>query len=150
MKAYKLLILLLAIIIILSIGNSSFAEESSLELLARLIEGEAEGESIYGKLAVGTVVMNRLESSFFPDTIEEVIFQPYHFSVVWQKRWKKIKPTDQSIEAAKKVVEGYRSFWKNYLYYYNPELAKNKEFIESLNKDKIQEIGNHVFTKTHK
>lgn len=57
--------------------------EDDLKILAQLIEAEAGNQGLYGKRLVADVVLNRVDSPLFPNTIKDVIFQPYHFQVVW-------------------------------------------------------------------
>lgn len=72
-----------------AVQNTETDEESEeilmddLELLAQLVEAEAGGEDFQGKCYVVDVVLNRVDSPDFPNTIREVIFQPYHFSTVY-------------------------------------------------------------------
>jgi len=65
---------------------SPYAEQFSnedIELIARLVQAEAGIECEVGQRLVIDVVLNRLDSEYFPDTVYDVIFQPYHFTVVW-------------------------------------------------------------------
>lgn len=57
-----------------------------VELLALLTMAEAEGETEYGKRLVVDTVLNRVDSPYFPNTIKEVIYQPYHFESIWNGR----------------------------------------------------------------
>ena len=63
--------------------NDYVVQAGDLELLAAIIYCEARGESYYGQLAVGAVVLNRVNDTRFPDTIRGVIYQPSQFSPVW-------------------------------------------------------------------
>jgi N-acetylmuramoyl-L-alanine amidase len=117
-------------------------KKSDLNLLAQLIQSESGNQPFEGKLAVGTVVMNRVESGKFPDTIRGVIFQKNQFSVVANGSINK-EPSDESLEAAKKVLEGSRVLESDVLYFYNPKLTNDK-WIKSLKVDK--KIGDHVFS----
>ena len=84
-------------------------ESSDLDLLARLVHAEARGESYEAKLGVASVVMNRVNSSEFPDTIRGVIYQKRQFSVVSISRGGKKaiehKAGEDSIKAAREVLE---------------------------------------------
>ncbi len=62
--------------------NNYVAGENDLDMMAALIECEAGDQSYYGMLCVGAVVMNRINSSRFPNTLYEVIYQPYQFTPV--------------------------------------------------------------------
>lgn len=68
-----------------AISNHGYSQEE-VELLALLTMAEAEGESDYGKRLVVDTVLNRVDHSDFPDTIYDVIYQPYHFESVWNGR----------------------------------------------------------------
>lgn len=71
----------------------------SLELLASCVEAEAGNQGLQGKRLVADVILNRVDSPDFPDTITEVITQPYHFSSYWDGRMDKISITDETFEA---------------------------------------------------
>ena len=64
---------------------SQFTEEE-IELMALITMAEAEGESEYGKRLVIDTIINRVNSEYFPDTVNEVIYQPYQFESVWNGR----------------------------------------------------------------
>ena len=65
-----------------SLASSGAGNTSDLQLLARAINGEARGESYEGQVAVGAVILNRVKSSDFPNTIAGVIYQPGAFTAV--------------------------------------------------------------------
>lgn len=111
-------------------------------ILAQLIESESGNQSFKGKLAVGTVVMNRVENDEFPDTIKEVIFQKRQFSVVSDGSINN-EPSAESLKAAKVIMGGLRSLDSNVLYFYNPKLTKKTNWITSRKIDKV--IGDHAF-----
>lgn len=80
------------------------------EMLERIVEAEATGEDIVGKILVANVIFNRVNSKHFPDTIEEVIFQEnggeYQFSPIEDKRYWKVKISKDTKEAVQRVLEG--------------------------------------------
>lgn len=87
-------------------------------LLARLIHGEARGEPYIGKVAVGAVVLNRVRSPKFPNTIAGVIYQPGAFTAVADgQMW--LDPDQESINAAIDALNGWDPSG-GALYYYNP------------------------------
>lgn len=90
-------------------------------LLARLIHGEARGEPFLGQVAVGAVVLNRVESPLFPNTIAGVIYQPGAFDVVADGQIN-LAPDEESIRAAKAAISGWDPTG-GALYYYNPAKA---------------------------
>lgn len=66
----------------ISLASSGAGNTSDLQLLARAINGEARGESYEGQVAVGAVILNRVKSADFPNTIAGVIYQPGAFTAV--------------------------------------------------------------------
>lgn len=115
------------------------------DLLERLVEAEAGGEPYEGKLAVATVVMNRVNSSQFPNSIHSVIHQKNQFSPVANGSIKK-KASSDSKRAVKQVIdEGYRSFGPEVVYFLNPKIATSKWIIR--NRTYVTTIGNHAFYK---
>jgi N-acetylmuramoyl-L-alanine amidase len=113
--------------------------------LAKIIEAEAGVESLKGKIGVGAVVLNRVEDDWFPDTIKEVIFQRYRgvyqFSPVGNGRIYKIKPSEESFEAADRALRG-EDPTHGALYFYNPSIVKSSFFAK---KKAIAVIGSHNF-----
>ena len=92
-----------------SSGGGAQGSSSDLTLLAALIQCEAGGESYEGKLAVGSVVMNRVSSSHFPNTVAGVIYQGGQFSPVASGRFASVlaKGADRSCtQAASEVLGG--------------------------------------------
>ncbi len=123
-----------------SSGNNTSFSNSDVTLLARLIYGEARGESYTGQIAVGAVVMNRLKSSAFPNTLSGVIYQPYAFTAVNDGQIN-LTPNDQAYRAAKEAMNGYDPSY-GALYYYNPVTATSS-WIFSRKTTVV--IGRHVF-----
>ena len=129
-----------------SSGSSSSSGTSftnaEVTLLARLIYGEARGESYTGQIAVGAVVMNRLRSSSFPNTISGVIYQPYAFTAVDDGQ---INAAVESscYKAARDALNGWDPTG-GAIYYYNPVTATN-QWIRT--RPVIKTIGKHVFCK---
>lgn len=121
-------------------NTSSSYSNSDVYLLARLIYGEARGESYIGQIAVGAVVMNRVKSSSFPNTISAVIYQPYAFTAVADGQIN-LTPDNRAISAAKEAMNGYDPSYGS-LYYYNPSTATSS-WIYS--RKTVVTIGNHVF-----
>lgn len=115
--------------------------QSDLDLLARLIHAEARGESYEGKLAVGQVVLNRVASSQFPNTIQEVIYQPRQFTPTSNGAIHNT-PNVDSIRAAKEVLSNHEP--SDIYYFYNPSIATSSWIFT---RETVQQIGNHVFAK---
>lgn len=121
-------------------GSQSSASSSDAYLLAKLIAAEARGESYSGQVAVGAVVLNRVDHASFPDSIAGVIYQSGAFSCVNDSNWK-TEPTATSQKAAKDALNGWDPTG-GAIYYYNPRTATSK-WIRS--RPVICTIGNHVF-----
>ena len=113
---------------------------SDYTLLARLISAEARGESYTGQVAVGAVVLNRIEHPSFPDTVSGVIYQKGAFSCLDDGQF--YKPvSDSAYRAARDALNGVDPSG-GAIYYYNPKTATNK-WIRS--RKIITTIGKHVF-----
>jgi len=118
-------------------------DDKELEMLTRIISGEARGEPLEGQIAVGAVVINRVLSDDFPDTIEEVIFAEGQFIAI-DDGYYEMEPTEKSYQAALKVLEGEDPSNGAY-YFYNPLTARTLWWLNS--REKTAEIGNHIFAK---
>ena len=124
-------------------GSSSSSNNSSnVNLLARLIYGEARGEPYTGQVAVGAVVMNRVKSSSFPNTISGVIYQSGAFDVVKDGQIN-LSPNSTAIKAAQDAINGWDPSY-GAVYYFNPSTATNK-WIWS--RPMTVTIGRHRFCK---
>lgn len=113
----------------------SSSDENDIRMLAALIECEAGGESYEGKLAVGSVVVNRVRSSYFPNTLVEVIYQSGQFSPVASGRYATVLSrgaSQECVRAATEVLAG--NITLNCLYF-----RRNTGIIQGT------VIGNHVF-----
>ncbi len=113
-----------------------------VEMLARLINGEARGESFEGKVAVAAVTLNRVRSSKFPNSIKEVIFQSGAYTAVSDGQYSK-KPGKKAYLAAYEALKGEDPS-SGALFYYNPKTATD-DWIRS--RHVIKTIGKHVFTR---
>ena len=115
-----------------------------LDLLARVIHAEARGEPRLGQIAVGAVVINRMLSPYFPDTIEGVVYQSGQFTAVYDGQIN-LPPNSQAYDAARRALEGYDPT-QGALYYYNPEIATNRAWFENT-RETIITIGEHDFAR---
>ncbi|MBO5713108.1 MAG: spore cortex-lytic enzyme [Clostridia bacterium] len=113
---------------------------SDVALLARLIYAEARGESYKGQVAVGAVVLNRVRSSSFPNTISGVIYQPYAFTCVNDGQIN-YTPNQTAYNAARDAMNGWDPSYGS-LYYYNPKIATSGWIFT---RPTVVTIGNHVF-----
>ena len=123
-----------------SSSNGSGYSNSDIQLLARLIYAEARGESYTGQVAVGAVVLNRVKSSSFPNTISGVIYQPYAFTCVNDGQIN-YTPNDTAYKAAKDAMNGWDPTY-GCLYYYNPKIATSSWIFS---RPTVITIGRHVF-----
>ena len=111
-----------------------------MECLARTIYGEARGEPYEGKVAVAAVVLNRLESGLFGNSIHEVVFQRGAFTAISDGQYY-LTPDSTSYQAARAALQGWDPT-NGALYYWNPITATSK-WIWS--RPIIKTIGRHVF-----
>ena len=125
-----------------SSGGSSVGRytQSDYNLLARLISAESRGETYQGQVAVGAVVLNRVEHPSFPDTISGVIYQKGAFSCLNDGQFNQ-PVSESSYKAAREALNGADPCG-GAIYYYNPKTATNK-WIRS--RPIITTIGRHVF-----
>lgn len=125
-----------------SSSSSSSSNSNNLNLLARLVYGEARGEPYTGQVAVAAVVLNRVKSSSFPNTISGVIYQSGAFDVVRDGQIN-LTPNSTAIKAAQDALNGWDPSY-GAIYYFNPATATNK-WIWS--RPMTVTIGNHRFCK---
>ena len=113
---------------------------SDLELLAKTINGEAGGEPYQGQLAVGTVIINRLNHPAFPKTIRSVIYQRGQFSCTSRGNF---RVTKRSLQVAKEVLKGKKNLPKHVVYF-------NTAKVNPRNGKYYTTIGNHKFYSINK
>ncbi len=118
------------------------AAADDLELIARAIYGEARGETYEGMVAVGAVILNRLEHKDFPDSVRSIIFQAGAFTAVEDGQIN-LEPDAQAYKAAREAMDGDDPSM-GALYYWNPDEATSKWIWT---RPIIKQIGNHVFAK---
>lgn len=123
-----------------SSSGGAAANESNVYLLARAINGEARGEPYTGQVAVGAVILNRVEHASFPNTIAGVIYQPGAFTAVSDGQIE-ADMTDSCIRAARDALNGWDPVG-GAIYYYNPRTATN-QWIRT--RPVVMTIGKHVF-----
>ena len=125
-----------------SSSSGSSSNSSNVNLLARLIYGEARGEPYTGQVAVGAVVMNRVKSSSFPNTLSGVIYQSGAFDAVKDGQIN-LSPDSTAKKAAQDAINGWDPSY-GAIYYFNPSTATNK-WIWS--RPMTITIGRHRFCK---
>ena len=125
-------------------AQSSSTTDSDIQLLARAINGEARGEPYEGQVAVGAVILNRVEHSSFPTTIAGVIYQRGAFTAVADGQIN--VPIDENsnvYKAARDALNGWDPT-NGCIYYFNPDTATNS-WIWS--RPLVKVIGKHRFCK---
>ncbi len=105
-------------------GGGGVSRNEDLNLLAKAITGEARGEPYKGQVAVGAVVLNRVKSPTFPNTIAGVIYQPGAFTAVTDGQIN-LAPVESSKRAARDAMNGWDPTY-GALYYWNPATATSK------------------------
>lgn len=114
--------------------------ERDLQLMANAVYGESRGEPYEGQVAVAAVILNRLESPEFPNSISEIIFQPGAFTAVADGQiW--LTPNERAKQAVLDAMNGWDPT-ENALYYFNPNTATS-DWIWS--RPQIKQIGEHIF-----
>jgi len=122
---------------VMKVGYSDY----EIDLLARLVRAEAEGEPYNGKVAVACVVLNRVESPRFPNTIRNVIYEKGQFQPVQNGEIN--QPADlNSIKAVRDALTVSRHMVGHALFFYNPATAES-HWLDS--RTTAMQIGRHVF-----
>lgn len=132
-----------ALVISLSSNTSSSSQTTSstnLNLLARVVYGEARGEPYTGQVAVAAVVLNRVKSSSFPNTVAGVVYQSGAFDCVSDGQIN-LTPNQSAYNAARDALNGWDPTY-GCLFYYNPRTATSKWMLSRTVK---LNIGNHAF-----
>ena len=120
--------------------NGQSGGGGDVDLLARLISAEARGEPYVGQVAVGAVVLNRVDHPSFPNTISGVIYQPGAFSCLYDGQFDQ-PVAESAYRAARDALNGYDPSY-GAIYYFNPATATSK-WIWS--RPLIVQIGSHRF-----
>ena len=125
-------------------AGSSSSNSSNVNLLARLIYGEARGEPYEGQVAVGAVILNRVKHSQFPNTVSGVIYQSGAFTAVSDGQINSEIPEDSTVYKAAQDAKNGWDPTSGCIYYFNPSTATNK-WIWS--RPLVKTIGKHRFCK---
>lgn len=126
----------------ISIGSMPAATSANVNLLARIISAEARGEPYTGQVAVGAVILNRIQHPSFPDTLSGVIYQNGAFTAIVDGQFNQ-PISDSAYKAAKDALNGWDPTG-GCIYYYNPAKTSNA-FMHS--KPTLMVIGSHRFCK---
>lgn len=154
MKIILFLLILISIILVLiflpgdtqeiNVSYAATSQSSDIQLMARAINGEARGEPYEGQVAVGAVILNRVKSSQFPNTIAGVIYQSGAFTAVADGQ---INEPISEGSTVYKAAQDAKNGWDptgGCIYYFNPSTATNK-WIWS--RPLVKTIGKHRFCK---
>jgi N-acetylmuramoyl-L-alanine amidase len=123
-------------------SSSTSSTNSNLYLLAKCIYAEARGEIYTGQVAIGAVILNRVKSPSFPNTISGVIYQPYAFTAVSDGQIN-LEPNSTAYQAAQDALNGWDPTYGS-LFYYNPKTAQSAWIFS---RPITVVIGNHTFAK---
>ena len=131
---------------IIEVFNSSskkvYLTKSDIDLMAKVVFAESKGEPYAGKIAVASVILNRVTSPNFPNTVEGVITQKNAFSCVVNGVIN-APPNSDSYNAVKDAIKGLDPT-ENALYFYNPKIA-TCSWMKEIEKCNVTTIGQHVF-----
>ncbi|MGF7046279.1 N-acetylmuramoyl-L-alanine amidase [Paenibacillus sp. DS2015] len=119
--------------------------DEELLMLRKIVMAEAEGEPYEGKVAVANVVLNRLRSANFPNTIEKVIYQKFQFSPVGNGRFKRVKPDKDTVHAVNEAMNGRKEVSDDTYYFLSLQLADDLTVKHT--RTYSETIGNHTFYK---
>ena len=120
-------------------GANGFSS-SDVYLLAKTIYAEGRGEPYTGQVAIGAVILNRVRSSQFPNTISGVVYQKHAFTAVTDGQIN-LTPNDTAMRAARDAINGWDPTG-GAIYYYNPAVATSSWIFD---RQTITVIGKHVF-----
>lgn len=119
--------------------------EDDVNLMAKIVYAESKGEPFEGKVAVASVILNRVLSPKFPDSVNEVVFQPNAFSCVIDGEISVI-PTEECYNAVYEAIRG-NDPTNEALFFYNPSIA-TCSWMDDVEKSDSMPIGQHLFFKT--
>ncbi|MCK8816473.1 cell wall hydrolase [Natroniella sulfidigena] len=116
--------------------------DEEFELLARAVYSEARGEPYKGQVAIAAVVLNRVEDQEFPNSIKDVIFEPWAFTAVHDGQfW--LEPDQESRDAVEEALKGWDPS-RGAVFYYNPVTATSQWMFDNMRSETI--IGKHHFS----
>lgn len=124
-------------------GGPGAGNSNDVYLLAKVVYGEARGEPYSGKVAVAAVVLNRVDSSEFPDSLAGVVYQPGAFSIVDDGQIN-LAPDQDALRAARDAMNGWDPSG-GALFYYNPYKINDNSWMWT--RKVLVTIGDHNFCK---
>ncbi|AZO96223.1 spore cortex-lytic enzyme [Halocella sp. SP3-1] len=123
-------------------GSAGVSRSNNVEMIARLVHAEARGEPYEGQVAVAAILLNRVDSPSFPNTISGVIYQPLAFESVANGQFN-LAPNNDNIRAARSAINGWDPTHGS-LFFWNPSKPVN-QWIWS--RQIVRRIGSHVFAR---
>lgn len=121
-------------------SNSLGLSENDLNIMANAVYGEARGEPYEGQVAVAAVILNRVKSPLFPNTVHGVIFQPGAFTAVADGQiW--LTPNEKAKKAVRDALNGWDPSG-GCIYYFNPDTATSAWIWT---RPQVKKIGKHIF-----
>lgn len=137
---------------LLSSSRGSDSRAEAIRILEHIVQAEAGGEPYQGKIAVVNVILNRVESESFPNTIRGVVFQKWQFTPATTGKIWRVEVSDESKRAVRDALEGVRAIGDNgkeidedVYFFLNPKLATDRTIIKT--QKLVTKIGNHNFYK---
>ena len=128
-------------------SNSTISlTKDDIYLMSQVVYAESKGEPYEGKVAVASVILNRVLSPGFPNSISEVVFQPNAFSCVVDGQIS-VTPTEECYNAVYEAIKG-NDPTNEALFFYNPAIA-TCYWMQSVEKAYSKAIGQHLFFKTN-
>lgn len=119
-----------------------YLTQSDIYLMSQVVYAESKGEPYEGKVAVASVILNRALNNGFPDTIQDVIFQPKAFSCIVDGSID-VQPTQECLDAVYDALSGNDSTG-DAVFFYNPDIA-TCTWMQGVEKHNIVSIGQHLF-----
>ena len=122
--------------------GTSPVKGSDLDLLARLVNAEAEGEPFRGKVAVASVILNRMKDPKFPGTVSGNVFKRNEFEsvsngLIWERQ-----PKREDYQAVKSAIQGWDPVYGS-KFFFNPAKVHGASWVWT--RKIVKRIGNHVF-----
>lgn len=134
---------------VLSISNDKtvYITDDDLYLMAQIVYAESRSEPYEGKVAVASVILNRVKSPGFPKSVENVIKQKGAFSCIKNGEID-VVPDESSYSAVLDALKG-KDPTNKAVFFYNPKIATSK-WMKNISKSNVKPIGNHVFFVVNK
>ncbi len=126
-----------------AVPSSNVSRSTDVDLLARVVSGEARAEPFEGQVAVAAVVLNRIKSPEFPNSLSGVVYQPHAFESVTNGQIWAVPPSDSVVRATQAAMNGWDPTYGS-IFFWNPSKPVNP-WVWS--RTIVTRIGNHVFAK---